>query len=231
MRELEAAGTSSDGGRVRAVLVPLMLLIMAGLLWADPWPFTSVAPAAPATPVWAADPTPIRQPKLKPEIQLAGYTYNCSDCHKLFPSPAETTRTLTWHREIVLEHGLNDRCFNCHNRTSRDSFIDDWGQEISWNQPQLMCAKCHGPVYRDWLHGAHGRTNGYWDTRQGTQTRLKCIQCHDPHVPPFMPLQPAPPPNTLRMGDQTLPPEAHGVANPLQIFRRPEPKAGTEERP
>lgn len=223
------AGTSRDGGRARAVIVPLILIVLAGALAANPWPFASPVAIPPATPAWATDPTPIRSPALKPELMLAGYTYRCSDCHKLFPSPAETTRTLTMHREIVLQHGINDRCFNCHNRENRDAFVDDWGREIPWDQPPRLCAKCHGPVYRDWLHGAHGRTNGYWDKSQGLQTRLKCIQCHDPHVPPFPPLQPAPPPDTLRMGDQTFPVESAEVKNPLQIFRRPE-AGGEDER-
>jgi hypothetical protein len=81
-------------------------------------------------------------------------------------------------------------------------FVDDFGGEIPWDQPQRVCAKCHGPVYRDWQHGSHGRTNGYWDARRGVQTRRRCIECHDPHQPPFPPLSPAPGPNTLRMGSR-----------------------------
>jgi hypothetical protein len=247
VRELGAvAGTSGDGSRARAVVVPLVFIFMAGLLAANPWPFVSPVPIPPATPAWATNPAPIRDPSSKPEIQLAGYTYRCTDCHKLFPSPAETTRTLTWHREVVLQHGINDRCFNCHNRQNRDTFDDDWGREIPWDQPPRLCAKCHGPVYRDWSHGAHGRTNGYWDKSKGPQTRLKCVQCHDPHVPPFRPLQPAPPPDTLRMGNQAFPSEQAEVLNPLQIFRRldsgesgttaepsqqPTSDVGTEENP
>jgi hypothetical protein len=209
-------------GRVRAILVPLTLLALAGLLWAGPWSF--VSPVRPPTdvPAWAVDTAPVRHPTLRPEITLAGFTYGCSDCHKLFPSPPETTRSLTQHRDIELKHGINTRCFNCHHRTNRDAFVDDWGREIPPNQPQLLCAKCHGPVYRDWLHGSHGRTNGYWDKRQGPQQRRKCIECHDPHQPPFPPMPPAPAPNTLRMGNQRFPPERTAVTNPLRLYRRPD---------
>jgi hypothetical protein len=77
--------------------------------------------------------------------------------------------------------------------------VDDFGTPIPWDQPQLLCAKCHGPVYRDWQHGSHGRLNGYWDKTRGPQIRRRCIECHDPHTPPFTPLKPAPRPNTLRM--------------------------------
>ena len=145
-------------GNVRAVLVPVALFALAVLLWADLWDFTSPVPAATGVPGWMVDTTPVRRPALKPEIELGRFTYRCSDCHNLFPSPPETTRSLTQHTDIVLKHGINARCFNCHNIGDRDAFVDDLGGEIPYDQPQLLCAKCHGPVYRDWQHGVHGRT-------------------------------------------------------------------------
>jgi hypothetical protein len=202
----------------RAIIVPSILFALAAVLVAGPWRFVNPAPPPTVVPTWATDPAPVRRPTLKPEITLAGYTYRCSDCHRLFESPPETTRSLTQHRDIVLEHGINTRCFNCHHRTNRDAYVDDAGREIPADQPQLLCAKCHGPVYRDWLKGAHGRTNGSWNTRLGVQQRRKCIECHDPHRPPFAPLKPAPPPDTLRMGDQEFPPERETIANPLRIY-------------
>ena len=208
-------------GTVRAVIIPVVIFALAGVLLADLWPFTSPIPPATATPSWATNPSTVRQPKLRPEITLAGYTYRCSDCHNLFPSPRETTRTLSQHRDIILEHGINNRCFNCHHRENRDAFADDSGNPISYDQPQLLCAKCHGPVYRDWLNGSHGRTNGYWDSRRGPVERAKCIQCHDPHVPPFASMHPAPAPHTLRMGDQEhRVPRPEEQKNPLLIFRQ-----------
>jgi hypothetical protein len=171
-------------------------------------------------PASAVDCTPVRRPSTQPAYKVGGYTYRCSECHKSIPSPSETDRRLTQHREIHLQHGINTRCFNCHHRTNRDIFADDYGNEIPWDKPQLLCAKCHGPVYRDWQHGSHGRTNGYWDTARGTQSRRLCTECHDPHCPPFAPLAPAPPPNTLRMGPQAAhgPGEAH---DPLRLGSRP----------
>lgn len=159
----------------------------------------------------------MRQPTLIPQYQAAGFTYRCSDCHRIIPSPQETQRTLVQHTEIVLRHGLNARCFNCHHRTQRDAFVDDLGDPIPWDQPQLVCAKCHGPVYRDWQAGSHGRLNGFWDTSRGPQTRRKCIECHDPHAPPFPPMRPAPAPNTLRMGPKEPIHHAEGH-DPLRIY-------------
>ena len=209
-------------GRVRSAAVPLTLVVLAALLWAGPFPFVSPVGPPSIAPAWATDTTPVRHALLKPEIKLAGFTYQCSDCHRLFLSPAETTRPLTQHRDIVLQHGINTRCFNCHHRTNRDALVDDWGNEIPFDQPPRLCAKCHGPVYRDWLHGSHGRTNGYWDTAKGPQERRKCIECHDPHAPSFPRLKPAPPPNTLRMGNQQFPEARPRVTDPLRLYLRPE---------
>jgi hypothetical protein len=139
------------------------------------------------------------------------------DCHRIIPSPTETFRKLTQHPEIRLNHGINTRCFNCHHPTNRNVFVDDFGREIPWREPQLLCAKCHGPVYRDWQAGSHGRINGYWDTAKGPQTKRRCIECHDPHHPPFAALTPAPGPNTLRMGPQE-PPTHEGKHDPLRIY-------------
>jgi hypothetical protein len=219
---------SARAARLRVVAVPLTLFALAATLGLDPWHFASPVAPATAVPAWATDPATVRHPELKPEIELAGFTYRCSDCHGLFSSPPETTRPLTQHRDIKLKHGINTRCFNCHHRTNRDALVDDWGREIPMDQPQLVCAKCHGPVYRDWLHGSHGRTNGYWDTRAGPQVRVTCVRCHDPHQPPFPPMHPAPGPHTLRMGDQSFPAEPETVANPLRIYRHLTNEDGAE---
>ncbi len=230
----QSTSTTPSSGRQTAwvAFVPLAFFVLAILLGADLWRFKSPVPPATSVPAWAIDTATIRQPSLRPEITIVGYTYRCSSCHKLFPPRMTTGRTLTQHRDIVLKHGINDRCLNCHHPENRDAFVDDVGGEISYDQPQRLCAKCHGPVYRDWLNRAHGRTNGYWDVSKGPLWRTKCIQCHDPHQPPFPPMVPAPAPHTLRMGDQRLlDVPAEEQKNPLLIYRRaisPQ-EAGEEE--
>lgn len=225
-----ASGRRSAGDAIRAVLVPVVLFGVAGVLASDIWRFTSPVGLPPHVPAWATDPATVRQPALRPEIVVAGYTYRCSDCHDLFPSPPETTRSLTQHRHIILKHGINARCFNCHHLTNRDALVDDWGHEIPYDQPQLVCAKCHGPVYRDWLHGSHGRTSGYWDTQRGSQERPTCTRCHDPHIPPFPPMPPAPGPHTLRMGDQA-PHAQPWETDPLRVYRRGPGSAAEADTP
>ena len=55
------------------------------------------------------------------------------------------------------------------------------GRKLPFSEAQLLCAQCHGPQARDYLHGAHGGMNGYWDKARGT--RNTCTDCHDPHAP------------------------------------------------
>lgn len=201
----------------QALWVAIVLFATAVVLVFNPLSFSSPVSAPTPLEPWVTDTTPVRQPVMAPKLSTGVYTYKCSECHKILPSPPETQRTLTQHTDIRLQHGINTRCFNCHHPDNRDAFIDDMGGEIAWDQPQLLCAKCHGPVYRDWQHGSHGRSNGYWDVSQGDQTRRKCIECHDPHHPPFQVMSLAPGPKTLRMGEQNLVSQDHGH-NPLQIF-------------
>ncbi|MBM4088969.1 MAG: hypothetical protein FJ276_05975 [Planctomycetes bacterium] len=200
--------------------VSVVLGAFAVLLLLDPLRFASPVAAPDSVPDWATDPTPVRRPSESPEYRVGVFRYGCSDCHRIIPSASEGRELPIQHTEIRLEHGINTRCLNCHHPTNRDAFVADSGAEIPWNQPQLLCAKCHGPVYRDWQHGAHGRTNGYWDTSRGEQTRRRCIECHDPHKPPFPSMVAAPGPDTLRMGRQQVGDHA-GQDNPLRVLRHP----------
>jgi hypothetical protein len=211
---------------LRSFWVPLTLLAGALVLILDPVPF--VSPVAPpvAVPDWATNTNPVRQAKLVPHYVVAGFTYQCSECHRIIPSPRETQRRLTQHTGIELNHGLNTRCFNCHHPTNRDAFLDDFGEAIPWSQPQRLCGKCHGPVYRDWEHGSHGRINGYWDPARGPQLKRRCIECHDPHHPPFGSMTPAPGPDTLRLGPP-LPPGHEGRRDPLRIYSAHTPPAAS----
>ncbi|MEW6249716.1 MAG: hypothetical protein AB1716_03655 [Planctomycetota bacterium] len=172
-------------------------------------------------PAWAAQITTAYHPNLEPEAHFASRTYTCSACHSKFESGMASNPELYIHRNIGLEHGLNDRCFNCHHVQNRNALVDDWGNEVPYDQPQLLCRKCHGPVYRDWLHGAHGRTIGFWDAARGPRRRLQCDFCHDPHRPPFPPMPPAPGPHTLRMGKQEFPASRYEGHHPLRIYRQP----------
>lgn len=110
-------------------------------------------------------------------------------CHdgKYVPVPISLEpRPLTMHQDIVpdsmdLQHGRGAIwCLSCHSAENRDKLIDHFGNEISFNQPQKLCGKCHGPAYRDWRDGIHGKRIGMWKTG-GKKRWWTCTECHNPH--------------------------------------------------
>ena len=118
-----------------------------------------------------------------PSIEVEGYQRTCIECHQLFEPGIETPERLLTHAHVRLDHGINDRCRNCHHLEDRGKLVLHDGRVVPFAESQLLCAKCHGPTFRDWERGTHGRTNGYWDLSRGERVRLKCSQCHDPHNP------------------------------------------------
>ena len=95
-------------------------------------------------------------------------------------------------------HGRNNNCFNCHNEQDLTQLQTRDGEPIKFEDSPRLCGSCHGPTYRDWELGIHGRTSGYWDRAKGPIDRKQCVNCHDPHSPKFPGRKPAPPPNHLR---------------------------------
>ncbi len=138
------------------------------------------------------DRTPPRQTKGLDLVKL-GWTYNCMECHRLLQAKWHYDRPMVEHQDIVLVHGENRFCLNCHHPTNRNAFVDYDGSEIAEADVVKLCGKCHGPIYRDWQAGVHGRHNGFWDASKGPQTLLRCIQCHDPHQPKFQAMKPKAP--------------------------------------
>ncbi len=122
-----------------------------------------------------------------------GWTYNCMECHTLIAAKWHYDRPVNEHRDIALEHGNNRFCLNCHHPTNRNAFVDYDGAEIAERDVVQLCAKCHGTTYRDWQAGVHGRSNGFWQAGAGEKTKLRCIQCHDPHRPKFQAMKPLAP--------------------------------------
>ncbi len=133
--------------------------------------------------------------------------FDCYACHTKGKPPVllfDTNQNLIIpkeHRDIVMghgSHGRNNNCFNCHNETNLTLLQTRDGHEVTFMNSQLLCGSCHGPTYRDWEAGVHGRTSGYWDRDLGPMDRKICVNCHDPHSPPFPGRKPAPGPHPLR---------------------------------
>ena len=155
-----------------------------------------------------------------PIVEIGGMKHQCNSCHTLFESEQLSPRLLAQHTELVLNHGDNEWCFSCHDTADRNKLILPEGKTIGYDQVPQLCGKCHGPTYRDWQEGIHGKTLGYWNEDMGEQVRLTCSQCHDPHSPAFPDMKLLPGPNTLRMGDGDANLERHDHKhNPLRQWQ------------
>ncbi|MCB9913758.1 MAG: hypothetical protein H6828_01255 [Planctomycetes bacterium] len=155
------------------------------------------------------------------KVTIGGIEQRCSACHAIFPSTQDAPAARLQHTEIVLEHGLNDRCDNCHDKGDHDGFVLYGGRVVGFDDVQLLCAKCHGPTFRDWERGVHGKTLGSWVVGSDAQRRLLCTECHDPHHPAFTPYVPLPGPHTLRQHatERHADEHDHEAYNPLRHWR------------
>jgi Zn finger protein HypA/HybF involved in hydrogenase expression len=95
-------------------------------------------------------------------------------------------------------------CLDCHHTTKRNMLIDNFGDPVSFDQPQLLCGKCHGDKLRDWRDGIHGKRIGEF-TSSGKKRWFTCTECHNPHNVQdgqrnrgFIQLQPEPSPQLPR---------------------------------
>jgi formate-dependent nitrite reductase cytochrome c552 subunit len=104
------------------------------------------------------------------------------------------------HEDIVMAHGRHNRnnnCFNCHDETNLELLQTRDGRQLKIADSPALCGSCHGPTYRDWEAGVHGRTSGFWKRDLGPVERKVCASCHNPHSPPFPSRAPAPGPHPL----------------------------------
>jgi len=110
-------------------------------------------------------------------------------CHNgTFPAypKDKNPRALTMHQDIVpdamnLQHGKGGIwCLDCHDAKNRKMLMDNFDNLISFNQPQKLCGKCHGSIYRDWRAGIHGKRTGQWQS-DGKKRWFVCTECHNPH--------------------------------------------------
>ena len=195
--------TFSSGRKAfSAIEIVIALCFLALILWFLLGSRSVEIPTA-ATPAVNTDdlrPLPLRIVQTdEPVTTIGSFTRRCNECHGLFSSPDEHASNLTQHEHIVLDHGINDRCYNCHDQEDRERLALRGNRSIPFTEVARLCAKCHGPTYRDWQLGMHGKSMGSWDPNSPNQRRLKCSECHDPHAPAYELRPPLPGPNTLRM--------------------------------
>jgi hypothetical protein len=132
--------------------------------------------------------------------------FDCYACHEKGKPPTlrfDAKQNLIVpqeHADVVMGHGTHNRnnnCFNCHDEQNLELLQARDGRQIKMAESPLLCGSCHGPTYRDWEAGAHGRTGGYWDRSLGPMKRQICVDCHNPHRPKIPPRKPAPGPHLL----------------------------------
>ncbi len=142
--------------------------------------------------------------------------YACHDAKKQLVVNLDTNGIVILaepHRDLTMRHGQNNRnghCFNCHDPKNLEVLRAHEGQSFKLTESSRLCGSCHGPTYRDWEVGIHGRTSGFWDRKRGAITRSDCTSCHDPHAPAFPAIKPGPRPNRLH-------PETTAVQNEKKL--------------
>ncbi|MFA5058882.1 MAG: cytochrome c3 family protein [Opitutaceae bacterium] len=137
--------------------------------------------------------------------------FDCYTCHEKHKPPVlryDANQNLLVpqeHADIVMghgQHGRNNNCFNCHNEANLELLQTRDGRQLTFADSTPLCGSCHGPTYRDWEAGAHGRISGYWNRTLGPIKRQNCVNCHNPHSPKFPSRKPAPGPHLLHEPEQ-----------------------------
>jgi len=141
---------------------------------------------------------PDATPVLLPPPEMSDDYLPCSDCHEDEP-PNPTKRELEdEHEDMEFKHGTL-WCLDCHDLNGRDKLHLANDALIDFEDSWQLCTQCHGKKLADWRAGVHGKRTGHW---RGTKEYRTCVNCPNPHSPPFQPLVPKPPP--LRPADITL---------------------------
>jgi hypothetical protein len=149
----------------------------------------------------AAHPVRIRKPAAAPAVETGttdphghSVTVSCNTCHATRPANTETRvhqKLTQFHQGIAGKHG-DLACASCHNPADGYTSLRlANGRPVPFTEVMQLCAQCHGPQYRDYLHGAHGGMTGFWDLTRGPRTRNNCVDCHASHAPRYPMVRPA----------------------------------------
>jgi hypothetical protein len=156
--------------------------------------------------------------------------FPCMDCHGDLEANPRRRVLKDAHAEIILKHDEEHRwCLDCHDLKDRDQLRLASGELVPFTESYRLCGQCHGPQYRDWKSGIHGKRTGFWN---GSKRYLLCVNCHWPHAPHFASLKPLPPPvrpQFLRAQDR---PSLAELKPPSEATRPTEdrPKEAAHER-
>lgn len=213
----------SPGAKINYLLAGLGVAFagLAVLLWSDLWGKPPHRPQIPLVDPSFLETKPWRQSYadlVAAKEDLSDFDcYACHEKNKPPPIRYDANQKIIIpkeHSNIAMGHGSHDRnnlCYNCHNEANLVTLQVRDGRELKFDNSTPLCGSCHGPTYRDWDAGAHGRLSGYWNPQLGEGRRLACVNCHNPHAPQIPTRAPAPGPHSLRDDDS---PPAAAAAKP-----------------
>lgn len=192
---------------VTLVVLTAIFLALAAAFLANPWGRPPARESIPLVDTNFLSTATVRQSyaeliRLNADLS----DFDCYACHEKGKPPTirfDTNQVIIIpkeHSNLVMGHGSHNRnnnCFNCHDELNLEQFQTRDGRALKLSDSTHLCGSCHGPTYRDWEGGAHGRTGGFWNKASGETTRRNCVECHNPHAPKFPGRQPAPGPHLL----------------------------------
>ncbi|TNF49347.1 MAG: hypothetical protein EP304_04505 [Deltaproteobacteria bacterium] len=110
--------------------------------------------------------------------------FRCSRCHSGKANQPQVNDGLKLaHGGINLSHGQQKLpCTTCHHKEQRDFLALEGGDKIDFDHAYQLCGQCHFRQKEDWIGGAHGKRDNYWD---GDRVIWSCTECHNPHSPRF----------------------------------------------
>jgi hypothetical protein len=174
------------------ITVPICLCLIVYFLAVSLGPSDSPVDTEILKPAWYTPKTARAE-----ELQNKSMVGNCFLCHAYWvgiPDPT-VVRPKFAHSTIQLNHGANDRCYNCHLIQDRNKYTANDGSGIMLVNVEQMCARCYGLIYNDWQSGTHGVRRGQWLPQTVFERiNFKCTECHDPHSPVFKFKEYTPPP-------------------------------------
>jgi hypothetical protein len=187
--------------------IAIAFLALAAAFVFDLWGHPATTPSIPLVDKKFVDTSPSRV-SIAEFLRKGGDAsdYECNICHeknKPIKIKFDVDNNIILpkeHLDIVLGHGThkrNNNCYNCHDESNLELLQTRDGRQLKLVDSTPLCGSCHGPTYRDWEAGVHGRTSGFWDRELGDYSRLGCASCHNPHAPKFPGREPAPGPHAL----------------------------------
>jgi hypothetical protein len=114
----------------------------------------------------------------------------CDDCHGEEPTNRTRREFEDEHDEMEFAHG-DLWCLDCHEADAQESLHLADGRLLPFEESWKLCTQCHGKKLPDWRAGVHGKRTGHW---LGEKEYRTCVECHNPHSPPFASLEPEPAP-------------------------------------